>query len=306
MRLVIVLKNISKKLQEKAVLHDISFHISPNENVGIIGLNGAGKTTLLNVMAGIIKPDCGFIRVGGVENVIGHKEVLREVIYVSGVKAQLWTDIMVKDSFAHCIEMYRISKEEARKRFEELDKVFDIKECLQQMPQSLSLGQRMRCELVYALLAEPKILLLDEAMIGLDVSHKYKIMQYFSMLRKEKRMTIIYTSHNLLDVEKLCDRIILIHHGRIIFDGSVDRIMQEFSPLYQMEIKTGECLPDLEDLPFERICIDKDRICIVYDKQKIDTAQILKHLLEKCKLQDMQLYEPDLEGTIKKIYAREE
>ncbi len=303
---MIVLKNISKKLQEKAVLHDISFHISPNENVGIIGLSGAGKTTLLNVMAGIIKPDCGFIRVGGVENVIGHKEVLREVTYVSGVKAQLWTDIMVKDSFAHCIEMYRISKEEARKRFEELDKVFDIKECLQQMPQSLSLGQRMRCELVYALLAEPKILLLDEAMIGLDVSHKHKIMQYFSILRKEKRMTIIYTSHNLLDVEKLCDRIILIHHGRVIFDGSVDRIMQEFSPLYQMEIKTEKCLPDLEDLPFERICIDGDKISIVYDKQKIDTAQILKHLLEKCKLQDMQLYEPDLEGTIKKIYAREE
>lgn len=303
---MIVLKNISKKLQEKAVLYDISFHISPNENVGIIGLNGAGKTTLLNVMAGIIKPDSGFIRVGGVENVIGHKEVLRDVTYVSGIKTQLWVDIKIKDSFAHCIQMYRISKEDAWNRFEELDKVFEVQKFLQQLPRDLSLGERMRCELVYALLAKPKVLLLDEAMIGLDVSHKYKIMQYFSRLRKEKQMTIIYTSHNLQDVEKLCDRIILINHGRIIFDGSVDRIMKEFSPLYQMEIKIGECLPDLEDMPFERICIDSDKISIIYDKQKIDTAQILKHLLEKCKLQDMHLHEPDLEGTIKKIYAREE
>ena len=303
---MIVLKNISKKLQEKAVLYDISFHISPNENVGIIGLNGAGKTTLLNVMAGIIKPDSGFIRVGGVENVIEHKEVLRDVTYVSGIKTQLWSDIRIKDSLAHCIQMYRLSKEEAMNRFKELDKVFEVHKFLQQLPRDLSLGERMRCELVYALLAKPKVLLIDEAMIGLDVSHKYKIMQYFSRLRKEKQMTIIYTSHNLQDVEKLCDRIILINHGRIIFDGSVDRIMKEFSPLYQMEIKIGECLPDLEDLPFERICIDSDKISIIYDKQKIDTAQILKHLLEKCKLQDMHLYEPDLEGTIKKIYAREE
>lgn len=303
---MIVLKNISKKLQEKEVLCDISFHISLNENVAIIGLNGAGKTTLLNVMAGIIKPDYGFIRVGGVENIIEHKEILRKVTYVSGIKSQLWEDIVIKDSFVHCIQMYRLSKEEAVKRFEELDKVFDVKGLLQQLPRDLSLGERMRCELVYALLAKPKVLLLDEAMIGLDVSHKYKIMQYFSRFRKEKQMTIIYTSHNLQDVEKLCDRMILIHHGRIIFDGSVERIMKEFSPLYQMEIKTEECLPDLEDLPFERICIDGERIRIVYDKQKIDTAQILKHLLEKCKLQDMHLHEPDLEGTIKKIYAREE
>lgn len=303
---MIVLKNVSKKLQEKAVLHDISFHISPNENVGVIGLNGAGKTTLLNVMAGIIKPDSGFIRVGGAENVIEHKEVLKDMTYVSGTRTQLWEDIRVKDSFAHCMQMYQISREEALQRLEELDKVFEIKEFLQQIPSSLSLGERMRCELVYALLTEPKILLLDEAMIGLDVSHKYKIMQYFAKLREEKRTTMIYTSHNLVEVEKLCDRIILIDHGRIIFDGSVDRIMQEFSPLYHMEIKVGEGLPDLEDLPFERISIDKDGVCIVYDRQKIDTAQILRHLLEKCKLQDMHLYEPDLEGTIKKIYEREE
>lgn len=303
---MIVLKNVSKKLQKKEVLKDISFHISPNENVGIIGLNGAGKTTLLNVMAGLIKPDSGFIRVDGAENVIENEQVLRKMTYVSSAKKQLWEDIRVKDSFDHCIQMYHISRQDAQTRLKELEEVFEMKELLDSVPGSLSLGERMRCELAYALLAEPKILLLDEAMIGLDVAVKYKIMQYFQKLRQEKKMTILYTSHNLVEVERLCDRIILIDHGRIIFDGSVARIMQEFSPLYHVEIKVGEVLPDFEDLPFEKISIEKDRIHIVYDKQKIDTAQILRHILEKSKIQDVRLFEPDLEGTIRKIYEREE
>lgn len=301
---MIVLKGITKKLQNVAVLNDISFHIAPNETVGIIGLNGAGKTTLLNVMAGLIKPDSGFIRVGGTESVLENTAVLRSIAYVSGTKSQLWEDIKVKDSLEHCIKMYRIPREEVQNRFRELEEVFEVESFLSSIPRSLSLGERMRCELVYALLAEPQILLLDEAMIGLDVSIKYKIMQYFEKLREEKKMTILYTSHNLVEVEKLCDRIILIDKGRIIFDGSMDRIMREFSPLYHMEIKVGEKLPDMEDMPIEKMSIEKDAIHIVYDNQKIDTAQILKHIMEKCKIQDVLLFEPDLEGTIKKIYER--
>lgn len=301
---MIVLKDISKKLQDKIVLQDISFHIAPNESVGIIGLNGAGKTTLLNVMAGLLKPDDGFIRVGGKEHVLEHAEVLRNIAYVSGAKSQLWEDIRIRDSFSYCIKMYHIPEENAQKRLKELVQIFEIEELLCSVPRSLSLGERMRCELVYALLAEPKILLLDEVMIGLDISIKYKIMQYFERIRQEKKTTIIYTSHNLVEVEKLCDRIILIDKGQIIFDGSIERIMREFSPLYHLEIKIGEKLPDFEDLPLEKIGIEKDMIHIVYDNQKIDTAQILRHIMEKSKIQDVHLFEPDLEGTIKKIYER--
>ena len=301
---MIVLKNISKKLQNKTVLNEISFHISPNESVGIIGLNGAGKTTLLNVIAGLIKPDSGFLRIGGKENALDNYNVLRSLAYVSGTKSQLWEDIKIKDSFAHCIKMYQIPKDEAQKRFQELEEVFEVEAFLYSEPQNLSLGERMRCELVYALLAEPKILMLDEAMIGLDVSIKYKIMQYFARIKNEKKTTIIYTSHNLVEVEKLCDRVILVDNGKIIFDGSIERIMREFSPLYHMEVRVEEGLPDFEDLPLEKIGIEKDVLHIVYDKQKIDTAQILKHVMEKSKILDVRLLEPDLEGTIKKIYER--
>ena len=301
---MIVLKNINKKFQNKEILNDISFHISENETVGIIGLNGAGKTTLLNVISGLIKPDSGFIRIKGEENVLENETALRCISYVSGTKSQLWNDIRIKDSYAHCIEMYRIPKEEAKKRLEELQEVFEITDFLEVFPQNLSLGEKMRCELVYALLAKPQIILLDEAMIGLDVSVKHKITQYFMKLKEEKKTTIIYTSHNLTEVEKLCDRIILIDKGRIIFDGSIERMLQEFSPLYQMEVKIEGAFPDFEDLPLEKLSIEKDTMHIVYDSQKIDTAQILKHMMQKTQIKDVRLFEPDLERTIKKIYER--
>lgn len=301
---MIVLKNISKNLQGNDILRDISFHISETETVGIIGLNGAGKTTLLNIISGLMEPDSGFLRVGDIERVLENKQCLKGISYVSGTRLQLWEDIRVKDSLTHCAKMYGISKCEAEKRLQQLDEVFEIRSFLESLPQSLSLGERMRCELVYALLPEPKLLLLDEAIIGLDVSIKHKIMSYLENLKTREKTTMLYTSHALTEVERLCNRILLIDHGNIIFDGTLERIIKEFSPLYEMEITIGEKFPDFEDLPVEKIKIKNNVIRIVYDKQKIDSAQILTHILGQTTLLDIQMFEPNLEGTIKKIYER--
>ena len=302
---MIVLKDICKKLGENQVLDHISFHISPNENVGIIGLNAAGKTTLLNVIAGVLKPDSGFIRVGGSENVFEDKKMLRKLSYVSGMGHQLWEDLRVKDSFENGIKMYHLDEKRAKVRLEELEELFEIKDLVHMRPQKLSLGERMRCELVYGLLAEPKILMLDEAMIGLDVSVKYKIMEYFQEYRKKRQSTILFTSHNLMEVENLCDRIILLDKGTVIFDGSVERIMKEFAPLYRMKMKTEGVLPDFDDLPLEKIRILQDGIEVIYDQQKIKTEQILEQVVKKTPVEEVKLYEPDLEGTIKKIYQKD-
>ena len=302
---MIVLKDICKKLGENQVLDHISFHISLNENVGIIGLNAAGKTTLLNVIAGVLKPDSGFIRVGGSENVFEDKKMLRKLSYVSGMGHQLWEDLRVKDSFENGIKMYHLDEKRAKVRLEELEELFEIKDLVHMRPQKLSLGERMRCELVYGLLAEPQILMLDEAMIGLDVSVKYKIMEYFQEYRKKRQSTILFTSHNLMEVENLCDRIILLDKGTVIFDGSVERIMKEFAPLYRMKMKTEGILPDFDDLPLEKIRILQDGIEVIYDQQKIKTEQILEHVVKKTPVEEVKLYEPDLEGTIKKIYQKD-
>lgn len=303
---MIVLKDVNKKFESKQVLKDISFHISPGERVGIIGKNGAGKTTLLQVIAGLIRPDSGFIRVENAENTLKDYTVLRNMACVSGTKSQLWNDLRVKDSLEHCIRMYGIPREKAKQKFEQLMSVFDIRAFLNEEPGRLSQGERMRCELVYALLADPKLLLLDEAMIGLDVSAKYKIMQYLLSYCKEKKSTLLYTSHNLTEVEKLCERIIVLDQGQIIFDGSIERIMLQYAPLYRMEADVEGILPDLEDLPLENVFIENDRMCFVYDHRKIDTAQILKHLMGKSRIKDVRLSEPDLEETIRKIYGRQD
>lgn len=303
---MIILKKISKSLQGKSILNNISVHISKNESIGIIGLNGAGKTTLLNVIAGFLEPDSGFLRVGDAEVVFENRQILKSFSFVSGNRAQLWEDIRIKDSFAHCVKMYGIAKSEAEKRLKELDEVFEINSFLESVPQSLSLGERIRCELAYALLSAPKILMLDEALIGLDVSVKHKIMEYLEQIKRSQKTTMIYTSHNLLEIEKLCDRILLIDQGRIIFDGTVERMMQDFSPLYHMEMVIGEKLPDFEDLPLEKVRITNNSLHIVYDKQKIDTTQILTHIMEQTEVLDAQMFEPNLEETIKKIYERTE
>lgn len=301
---MIVLKDICKDFDNKKVLNNISFHIAPAEAVGIIGLNGAGKTTLLNVISGILKPDSGFIRINGSGSPLEHYNLLRKLTYVSGTKSQLWEDMKIKDSFDNCITMYHLDKQNAKLKREQLSGIFEIEPFLNSVPKSLSLGERMRCEFVYALLTEPEILMLDEAMIGLDVSIKHKIMEYFEEYKRTRKTTMLVTSHKLLEVEKLCDRIILLDGGRVLFDGRIDRIMKEYSPLYRMEVRVQGQLPDFEDLPLEKFYLKNDVIDIVFDKKKIETSPIIKHIMEKCTIQDVRLYEPDLEGTIRKIYER--
>lgn len=299
---MIVLKNVSKSLQGKQILKRISFHISENETVGIIGRNGAGKTTLLHVMTGLLGAEEGFLRVGNAEYLIADRQVLKTTAFVSGDKSQLWEDIRIRDSLAHAVKMYGISPNEAEKRFLELDKIFEIQPFLDALPQTLSLGERMRCELVYALLSAPKLLLLDEAMIGLDVSMKYRIMEYFAQQKKTQERTILYTSHNFGEIEALCDRILFMDEGRIIFDGSIQQMMETFAPLYQMEVAIGDKIPDFEDLPLEKFVITNQNVRIIYDKQKIDTTQILKHIMAQTKILDVRLSEPNLEEIIMKIY----
>ncbi|MBQ4523923.1 MAG: ATP-binding cassette domain-containing protein [Lachnospiraceae bacterium] len=299
---MIVLKEIEKALGKKIVLKNLSFHIAFGEKVGIIGLNGAGKTTLMNVISGILKPDKGFIRVNGVESPMEHHHALRNIAYISGTRPQLWKDLKIKDSYEHCQKMYQIDKETAKCRLNALDEIFEVKPFLTAVPNSLSLGERMRCELVYGLLAEPEILMLDEALIGLDVSIKHKIMGYFEQCRMEKKSTMLFTSHNLLEVEKLCDRVILLDKGEIIFDGSIKRMMKEFAPLYRIEVKFEGNLPDFEDLPLEKFYYEHGVLEVVFDKQKIETTQLIKHIMEKCTVKDVKIKEPDLEDTIKKIY----
>ena len=301
---MIVVKDVRKQFEDRQVLKGVSFHIAPFECVGIIGRNGAGKTTLLNMISGILKADSGFIRANACKDILSDVQVLKKMSYVSGTRTQLWSDMKLIYSFENCRKVYGISKQEYEERLQELVEFFDIRDCLQEPVTHLSLGQKMRAELVYAFLTKPEVLLLDEATIGLDVSVKDRIMKLLEEMKKEKKTTIVYTSHNLMEIEKLCDRVLVLDEGNIIFDGSVEEIRKESAPEYQMEIELTGTVPDLEDLPIEKYTINHNILSIRFNKQKVETAVIMKHMLDRCSIKNVKITEPNLEDTIKNIYGR--
>lgn len=301
---MIVLRNVWKTRGGREVLKDVSLHIAPRERVGIIGLNGAGKTTLLDTVTGMIRPDRGFIRINGRESPAGKSSLCRDLVYVSGTRSQLWEGLKVRASFEACAEMYRVDRETAADRLEELTRAFLLGQLLDRTPDSLSLGERMRCELGYAFLAAPPIILLDEVTLGLDVSVKDRVLCYLEEYGRREQSTILYTSNRLSEVERLCGRVLMIDAGRIIFDGSIRDMLERVSPFCHMEARISSVLPDFEDLPLERYCVEGERITLTYSKQKLDTALLLRYLMERCEIRDVRLWEPDLEEAVRKIYGR--
>lgn len=301
---MIVLRNVWKTRGGREVLKDVSLHIAPCERVGIIGLNGAGKTTLLDTITGMIRPDRGFIRINGQKDLAGKSSLCRDLVYVSGTRSQLWEGMKVRASFEACAEMYRIDRGTAADRLEGMMQAFLLGQLLDRTPDSLSLGERMRCELAYAFLAAPPIILLDEVTLGLDVSVKDRALRYLEDYGRQERSTLLYTSNRLSEVERLCSRVLMIDGGRIIFDGSVRDMLERVSPFCRMEARVSPVFPDFEDLPLERYCAEGERIILTYNKQKLDTAQLLRYLIERCEIRDVRLWEPDLEEAVRKIYGR--
>lgn len=300
---MIVLRNVWKTRGGREVLRDVSFHIAPLESVGIIGLNGAGKTTLLDTITGMLKPDGGFIRINGQERVLGNTGLCRDLVYISGARPQLWEELKVRASFAHCVEMYRVDRRIAESRLAGLVQAFLIGQFLERTPGSLSLGERMRCELAYAFLAAPPIILLDEVTLGLDVSIRDRVLRYLEEYKRQSRSTLLYTSNRLSEVERLCGRVLMMDAGSIIFDGSVRDMLERVSPLGRMEARVSPAIPDFEDLPLERYCVDGEQITLTYDKRKLDTAQLLRYLMARCEIKDVRLSEPDLEEAVRIIYG---
>lgn len=299
---MIVVDKLSKSYGEKTVLKDVSFHISKGECVGLIGLNGAGKTTLINALLGKLRVDSGLIRIFGHDSSALNRDSLKKIGYVSGVEMQLWRNMKLKYSFDNCAAMHNISKKDYKIRMDELCANLAISGLLQNEPHQLSLGQRMRCELAYALLSRPELLILDEATIGIDVAAKEAVLQCIDSIYRQHSMTVIYSGHYLKEVERICSRIIVLHDKAILFDGDIRKFTGKYGAFCTLKLKCN-ILPDIEDLPVEKFCIADGSINLEFNRRKIGTAEIIRHIRQKCEIMDVKLIEPNLEDTIKKIYA---
>ena len=216
-------------------LKDVSFKITEGEMVGYIGPNGAGKSSTIKIMSGILTPDSGECTINGRtpwKERIAH---VREIGVVFGQRSQLWWDVPVADSFELLKDIYKVEETKFRRNLSELTQLLDIGEIIRTPARQLSLGQRMRCEIAASLLHEPKVLFLDEPTIGLDAVSKIAVREFIKAINREKKTTVILTTHDMQDIEALTERIILIGRGKILLDGALSELKKRNSSIKNLD-----------------------------------------------------------------------
>ncbi|MFA5796793.1 MAG: ATP-binding cassette domain-containing protein [Candidatus Woesearchaeota archaeon] len=287
----------------KAV-HAISFEVKRGELVAFIGPNGAGKSTTLKMLSGILYPDTGEIRVLNYNPTKDRKKMAYRIGTVFGQKSQLWFHLPAIDSFNLFAKIYEINGKEYQTRLSGLVKRFELEEIMQQPVRKLSLGQRMKCELVLALLHGPDILFLDEPTIGLDVVAKRSIRELIKEINEKENVTIILTSHDMTDIEKICKRAIIINKGVIVYDGSIKELKREY-----VKKKTIKVLAEGEI----RITAEKGVNVLkksVYgakieiDGNKTSLKNVVAKIMKQNEVVDITIEEPPIEEIIENIYRK--
>ncbi|MEO0229369.1 MAG: ATP-binding cassette domain-containing protein [candidate division WOR-3 bacterium] len=218
-----------RKYLEVLALNDISFEIAPGEFIGYIGPNGAGKTTTMKILSGILYPTSGEVTVLGYVPTERKRDFLKKITFIMGQKTQLWWDLPAMDSFLLLKKIYEIPDREFQREVDELSDLLNVKELLKVPLRKLSLGERMKMELIAGLLHGPEVIFLDEPTIGLDFVSQERIHEFLKYYNENKGKTIILTSHYVRDIDRLCKRIIFIHKGRIYFDGERDKFIDKFT-----------------------------------------------------------------------------
>ena len=280
---------------------NISFSIEKGEMIAFIGPNGAGKSTSIKMMTGILYPDKGDIDILGYNPVKDRKKLAYEIGCEFGQKEQLWTHLTPYDNFKFFGAIYDIPEEKVEKKIKELNELFELKEFMNTPVRSLSLGQRIRCEIVASLIHEPKILFLDEPTIGLDPVVKENIRTLIKRMNKEYKTTVVLTSHDVSDIEKLCKRVIIVNKGQIVLDDSMENLKYHYLNKKIVEAKMKEQV-NLDDE--EGITILKDKgynLKIEVDTKKKSVSDALK-LLNPDNIVDINISNVPLENIISEIY----
>lgn len=301
----------AKKIIKKAV-DDVSFSINQGEIVGYIGPNGAGKSTTIKVLTGILTPTSGTVVVDGLVPYQKRTQNAKKIGVVFGQRTQLWWDLPLNESFTVLKEIYQVSDEDFKERMAYFDELFGLSEFLKQPVRQLSLGQRMKADIVASLLHNPKLLFLDEPTIGLDVIAKENIRKTILDVNRKYNTTVILTTHDLSDIEELCNRILLIDQGKIIYDGNLDLIKEKFGSkkIITFTLKTKSDAEAVDISTFKAIdpdlttAIDENKITFVFNKLKLAIKDIIYHVLSQSNVLDIDISDDHLENIIKAIYKQ--
>ncbi len=291
-----------RKYYDVKAVDDISFEISEGELIGFIGPNGAGKTTTLKVLSGLLYPTSGQVRVLGYEPFKKQAEFQKQFSLVMGQKNQLWWDLPAWESFILNKEIYEVPEEKFQVVVKDLSRMLSIEDILKVQVRKLSLGQRMKCELIAALLHQPKVLFLDEPTIGLDVVAQKNMRDFLKQYNQKYNSTIILTSHYMEDVKQLCKRVIIIDKGIVLYDGLLDKVVTKFAPhkvinvTFEKEVDGNKLLEVGEVKGF-----DKTSASIQIPRKL--SAQKVGLLLDKFPVADLTVEEPDIDDVIRKVFG---
>jgi ABC-2 type transport system ATP-binding protein len=283
----------------------MTFQIAAGESVGYIGANGAGKSTTIKMLCGILVPTSGSVRTCGLDPMRSRRELARRIGVVFGQRTQLWWDLPLRESFSILAAIHRLDAGESKRRTDELVDQLEMAETLDTPVRQLSLGQRMRAEIAAALLHSPSLLILDEPTIGLDVVSKSRLREFLISERATRGTTLLLTTHDMGDVERLCDRVLVVDHGRLAYDGTLPGLAQTVGAQRVLVVDLMEPAPDLLGIPGATHVGSEAgglRQRLAFDAEATTAADVLAAVAQRAALRDLSIEEPDIEDVVRRIY----
>ena len=297
---------INPKYKEFKAVKNINFNIDEGELVGYIGENGAGKSTTIKMLTGLLTPTSGEVLVNGLVPNQHRIENNKNIGAVFGQKTQLWWDLPVIESFRLIKKMYKIPENEYKENLKIFTEILELEDLLDKQVKNLSLGQKMRCEIAVTFLHNPKIVYLDEPTIGLDVFVKENIRKFIKDINKERKTTVILTTHDLKDIEDVCDRIILLDKGQIIYDGEKQKFKDTYGKYVIANLIVNSKQDNISNIiklnDFEILEETEDRLKIKFSHDKITIVKIMNEISKYCVIEDIHMKEAELEDILKEIY----
>ncbi|GGI46465.1 sugar ABC transporter ATP-binding protein [Paenibacillus marchantiophytorum] len=286
----------------KKAVDGIDFSIEKGETVGFIGPNGAGKSSTVKMLTGILVPTSGTISIGGLSPYKDRKKNASRLGVVFGQRTQLWWDLPVSDTYDLLKHIYKIPEQVYKKNLDMFSEMLDLHNFIRQPVRQLSLGQKMRADIAAALLHDPEIIFFDEPTIGLDVIAKEKIREFVKQINKEKGTTMLFTTHDMVDIEKTCERMIIIDHGIKIYDGTVDEIKRNYGRERILAVEFSEA--DLNIfIPGAQLTNEKgNKKWFRFSKDDIQVSELISTLSQKYTIVDLTVEETDIEEIIRQIY----
>lgn len=289
----------------KVAVTSIDIQIKEGEIVGFIGPNGAGKSTTIKMLTGILQPDRGHVTVNGIVPGENRVQNALNIGVVFGQRSQLWWDIPVKDTLHLMKHMYHIPEDVYQENLALYSEILGMKEFLNQPVRQLSLGQRMRADIACAILHNPKVLYLDEPTIGLDIFVKEAVRKFVKEINEQKKTTVLLTTHDMTDIEKLCSRVMVIDKGMVIYEGSLEHLKEKYG--YQETVEAKGCwdsrtVMEVKELPSTFVEKEADKLLVHFDNRVVNSEEILFKIMQDNQIRDIKIHEKKLDKIIQQLY----